>query len=50
MENISETQPFLYLSTDRNHFQADITRPLVEHLGQVLKKKNPARGVSEAMR
>ena len=27
-----------YLSTDRNHFRADITRQLEEYLRQVLKK------------
>ena len=28
-----------YLPTDRNHFLTDTTRPLGEHLRQVLKKK-----------
>ena len=32
-----------YLSTDRNHLRADTTRPLVEHLRQVLK--NPISGL-----
>ena len=33
-----------YLSTDRSHFRADITRPLGEHFRQV-SKQNPTSGL-----
>ena len=37
-----------YLSTDRNHFRADINRPLVEHLRQDSKQSNnPTSGFGE---
>ena len=38
--SIKDGDRWQYLSSDRNHFRADTTSPLVEHLRQVSRKSN----------